>query len=114
MLVIRREQLTALADERLTEFEQRLLPHCRQVVDAAGLTFDEDALTGAVRAALRRGARFFKLERDLVRYCEIVLVRLGGRTADLPDAAIEMLHNEALAPDVRLRNFERWATYHRT
>ena len=55
MLVIRREQLTALADERLTEFERRLLPHCRQVVDAAGLTFDETALAGAVRVALRRG-----------------------------------------------------------
>lgn len=114
MLVIRNEQLTALADERLTRFEQRLLPHCRKIVDAAGLAFDETALAGAVNLALRRGARFFKIERDLARYCEIVLLRLGGRTADLPDTAIEMLQNEALAPEVRLRNFERWATHYRT
>jgi hypothetical protein len=113
MLVIRNEQLTALADERLTEFERRLLPHCRQVVDTAGLAFDETALAGAVNRALRRGSRFFKVEHDLARYCEIVLLQLGGRT-DLPDAANEMLQNDALTPEVRLRNFERWATHYRT
>jgi hypothetical protein len=113
MLVIRKEQLAALADDRRSDFERRLLPHCRQVVDAAGLAFDEATLAGAVSLALRHGSRFFTAERDLARYCEIVLIRLAGRIPEQPDA-LEMLQNDALASDVRLRNFERWATHYRT
>ena len=108
MLIIRKEQMQALAEPHLKDFEQRLLAHCRHAVDERGLVFDQTDLAAHVRSGLMAGLRFFATERDIARYCEIVLVRLGGWTGDPPAEATEILASASLPADVRLRNFERW------
>jgi len=101
--------MQALAEPQLRDFERRLLTHCRHTVDRQGLVFSDAELATHVKAGLAAGLRYFATERDIARYCEIVLVTLGGWNGDHPPEAKEILGSDSLPAAVRLSNFERWA-----
>lgn len=112
MLTIRNEQMRALEVARVASFERRLLAEVRDrwpELDTGGAELAEQ-----VHVGIERGLRHFTTEQDVARYVLIVLEHLGGWTAvDHPQAALEMLHGEALPPRRRLDNFERWVRSHR-
>jgi len=107
MLAIRQEQLDVFAQARLRDFERRLLPHILERLNAAGVDLDERVVAAQVRRAITSARRFFHTERDVARYCEIVVVQLKGET-DHPTKALDMLSSPSLDGRVRLNNFERW------
>ena len=109
MLVIRKAQMHALAEPHLRDFERRLLAHCRHTIDPQGLVFGDAELAAQVKAGLAAGLKYFATERDIARYCEIVLLMLGGWDGGHPPEAREILASNSLPAAVRLGNFERWA-----
>ena len=114
MLTIRKEQMKAFERSRMGDFEHRLIGHLGRLLEDAKVPAGEGELASQVHVGIERGLRYFRKENDLARYCEIVLLKLGGWTdQDHPQPAVQMLQSKAVAPDVRLRNFERWATLRR-
>ena len=114
MLTIRDEQMRVFERSRMENYEDRLIRHLSRLLEDARISTAEDELAAQVRVGIDRGLRFFRREKDVARYCEIVLLKLGGWTdQDHPKPAMQILHSQAVAPDVRLNNFERWATLQR-
>ena len=109
VLVIRKEQMAVFRDQREADFRRRLLQRLTKVRDDAGLKLSDGELAQQMERGLASGRRFFATERDLARYAEIVLTRLGGWSdADHPPQAIDLLASHAVPGERRLGNLEYW------
>jgi len=109
MLVIRDEQLKVFERDRRGDFEQRLAAHLGRLNAARGWGFSESDLAEQVKRGVASGLRFFQRERDVARYCEVVLDRLGGwHGEDHPADALSMLGSNSSPPARRIEYFERW------
>jgi len=109
MLTIRKAQMDEMARVRIESFERRLTAHLREVLRERVAALDDIRLEEQVRRGVASGLRFFKTEKDLTRYCEIVLTILGGwQEQDHPEPALEILRPDSIEAGQRLANFERW------
>jgi hypothetical protein len=109
MLVIRNEQLAAMGEVREADFRRRVLNHLRGLRDRRTLALNDNELEQQMAAGLKSGRRFFTAERDLVRYLEIVLTRMGGwHGTDHPPRVLSLLAGRSLPGGRRLDNLERW------
>jgi hypothetical protein len=89
MLVIRTQQLRIFELRKSSEFEQRLIQHCRRFFPRAAAALGP-RLLGAVRESLDEASRYgFKDERDLCKYINIVFTfgRQFDRSPLIPWAA---------------------------
>jgi hypothetical protein len=108
-LVIRDEQMAVFRNRSEADFRRRLRERFTQIRHSAGLTLSDDDLADQLDRALASGRRFFSTERDLARYAEIVLTRLGGwSNRDHPRQVIDLLASRAVAGARRLDNLEHW------
>ena len=111
MLTIRAAQMDAFAKHRRQDFEERLKAHLARVLAEAGQTVEEDRLARQIGLGVASGLRFFSAEKDVARYCEIVMMRLGGwDQGDHPARALDMLQAKVIEPSSRLDNFEKFLT----
>ena len=111
MLTIRAVQMEAFGRQRRRDFEERLRVHLARVMAEAGRPVEADRLARQVSAGVTSGLRFFSAEKDVARYCEIVMTRLGGwDEADHPARALEMLKASVVEPARRLDSFETFLT----
>lgn len=109
MLTIRKEQMDKFARVRTEDFERKLVAHLKELVRQGAITVDESRIEEQVRRGVASGMRFFRTEKDLARYCEIVLTKLGGwHGQDHPEAALRMLRSGSIEAERRLDNFGRW------
>ena len=110
-LVIRDEQMAVFRNRSEADFRRRLLERFGHIRNTAGLTLSDDELKDQLGRALASGRRFFSTERDLARYSEIVLTRMGGwSNRDHPRQVIDLLASRAVAGARRLDNLEHWIT----
>jgi hypothetical protein len=109
MLTIRNEQMRIFQNQREADFRHRLFERLKQVRRDAGLKVSDDQLAHQMERGLASGRRFFSTEKDLARYAEIVLTRMGGWSAgDHPAQVIDLLASRAIAGARRLDNLEYW------
>lgn len=110
MLTIRQPQIDAFARAELEDFTRRLVVHLSELARTRGaIPVDTAGIDEQVRRGVASGVRFFRTEKDLARYCEIVLTRLGGwQEKDHPSAVLELLRPPSIAAERRLDNFELW------
>ena len=109
MLVIRDEQMAVFRNQLEGDFRRRLFERLKQVRDDGLPALTDDRLSEQMERGLRSGRRFFSTERDLARYLEIVLTRLGGWNGDdHPQPAIDLLASLAVPGQRRLDHLEIW------
>ena len=109
MLTIRNEQFAALAEASVCDFSDRMCRHLRAIACQGILPADEATLARQVRRGLDSGRRFFGRERELARYLELLLLQPGGwQGGDHPEDVMQILRPAAVAPSVRLDNFQIW------
>lgn len=108
-LVIRDEQMAVFRNRSEADFRRRLLARLKEIRASAGLNLPDDELVDQMNRALVSGRRFFSTERDLVRYAEIVLTKMGGwSNRDHPRQVIDLLASRAVPGARRLDNLELW------
>lgn len=104
MLIIRAEQMQALAEDRTRQFRQRLRAHL-----GGALPPDEDAelqLTRCIDAAAAFGLHS---ERDVVRFAELTWRYAAGYPATaLPRPALAILMSHGLDPARKLSRYANW------
>jgi hypothetical protein len=110
MLTIRASQMETLARSRRMDFERRLTAHLERVLTDRGISIDRGELERHVSVGVASGLRFFRAEKDVARYCEIVMTRAGNWDKEHSAPALEMLSPEVIDPRKRLDNFERCLT----
>ena len=109
MLTIRQAQMDELARVRVEDFHKRLAAHLEELAQRRAIPIDKLALQEQVRRGTKSATRFFRSEKDIARYCEIVFTRLEGwNDQDHPDAVLELLRAPTIATEQRLNNFELW------
>ena len=111
MLMIRREQFHAFDRARRESLSRRLMIRLREMDAARGSRWSEAEFEAQTRRGVENGVRFFRNDDDVLRYCDVVLNRLGGwEEAEHPKTAVSMLATGSIAPARRIENFDRWAS----
>jgi|SRR5579883_408023 len=101
MLVVRKEQLRALADLDWARFEQQAVEHCRQAFPAICDSLGEDATKQQVHLGLRQAkGHGFESAADLLGYLNLVFT-FGPDFQERPWAS-EVLRDRSFAPSVRI------------
>ena len=111
MLVIRKEQFRAFQQARRESLSRRLTIRFRELDAPRESHWSEAELENQIRRAVENGLRFFRSDEDILRYCDVVVKRLGGwEEGEHPAAAVSMLEARSIGPTKRIENFERWAS----
>lgn len=101
MLVIRQEQMAALAEARWTELLPKVAAYLRAQCPKQVGELDDPALETFIRDALRRGAGHgFAVEWDLVRFCWLAALH-GERFDESCPWAREILSTSGCSPTER-------------
>ncbi len=105
MLVIREDQIQALAAHRRQQFVDKLdalLRSWKPQLDPAEI---ERGLTLATRLG-------FESERDVAAFIELVILDLDGFTDPLPKPALAFLTAHGVSPATRLNRLAEWIANH--
>lgn len=109
MLTIRKAQLDEFARLSHDNFESRLIAHLGTMPPLRDKASSPDLFAAQVHRAILSGRRFFRTEKLLARYCELLLTQLPAWSGeDHPERALIMLRSVTVDESRRLDNFERW------
>ena len=101
--------MAALRNQLEGDFQRRLFQRLKQLKDDGLTTLTNNRLGEQMEHGLRSGRRFFSTERDLARYLEIVLTRMGGWNGeDHPQPVIDLLASLSVPGQRRLDHLEIW------
>lgn len=111
MLIIRREQMAAFQEHRRRSLERRLTEYISGLRETRRWALAPGEVAGQVARGVESGLRFFRLESEIARYCEITIEQFGGwYSEDHPETALSILGSRCLPAARRLDHFERWAS----
>jgi hypothetical protein len=89
-MVIRKEQMSALAGNAAADFENRMVVHLKKCFPAECEKLQEQRVRETIRYGMDRAAQYgVKTERDVCKYIDVMMVfgRDFDQRADLPWAA---------------------------
>ena len=105
MLVIREDQIQALAAHRRRQFVDKLNTFLRSWKPQ----LDPSELDRGFALAARFG---FETERDVASFIELVILDMDGFSAPLPIPALAFLTAHGVAPATRLNRLAEWIANH--
>jgi hypothetical protein len=111
VLLIRKEQMDALANHRRTEFRKRLIAHLTSVLSAKGIAIDVPALAMTVDRGIADAPRFgLTTEKHVALFIEITCLHLGGFPPGThPKQALAILSSYGMDPERKLDRYRQWA-----